>query len=556
MASTTGSVSTSSYDGRYAKLSWTCTQSGNISTINWTASLAGGASNYYKTTQCYFTISCDNGTPSKTKVTVLEYDTSRNAYKGTIGSGSFTITHDSAGAAKFTIKLSVATYVWEVNCTGSKTWTLPSRYTLTLTKGTGISSVSGAGTYAEGSEVDIGATVSTGYSFTKWANSSGTTVSTNPSYTVTLNANIALTASATLKTYPITYDANGGTGAPAAQTKNHGTALTLSSTKPTRKGYAFKSWNTKADGTGTSYAVGASFTTNAATTLYAIWTVYVLTVKYNANGGTQESSASYTLPYTTTANYGTNYNGTNGLYDIGTFKLNKPGYSASSWNTNASGTGYDLNYTTPYTAVALATACGKNLETGNVTINFYPRWVANSYTVTYNGNGATEGSTANTSHVYDTAKALATNGFSRVGYDFTAWNTKADGSGTSYTSGQSVSNLTTTKDGTVTLYAIWTPWTYTIKYFPNGGTGTAFTSSHTYGVSSVLTSNTFTRENYSFLGWATSTTGAAVYADGAVVPDNIEANGDQINLYAVWSQSSPWTLSMIYVKIGDEWHIF
>ena len=137
--------------------------------------------------------------------------------------------------------------------------------------------------------------------------------------------------------------------------------------------------------------------------------------------------------------------------------------------------------------------------------------------------------------MYGTAKALAANGFSRTGYVFSAWNTKADGSGTSYTSEQSVSNLTTIKNGTVTLYAIWTPWTYTIKYFPNGGIGTAFTSSHTYGVSSTLTANKFTRENYTFLGWSTSATGTVIYTDGAIAPDNITSNKQQIDLYAIWS---------------------
>ena len=556
MSVTSGSVSTSSYDGRYAKLEWTCTQSGATSTINWTASLAGGASNWYVTSQCFFEISCASGTPSTKKVTVLSYDTSRKSQKGTIGSGSFTIAHNSAGAANFTIKLSVATHSWEVNCTGSKTWTLPSRYTLTLNKGTGIASVTGGGAYAEGTQVSIGATPSSGYNFSNWTNSSGTAISSSASHSITLNASTTLTANAVLKTYKINYDANGGSGVPSAQNKIHGTNLTLSSIKPTRTGYAFKSWNTKADGSGTSYAAGATFTSNAGTTLYAIWTVYVLTVKYNANGGTQDSSASYTLPYTTTVNYGANYNGSYGLYDITTFKLKKDGYYATHWNTNANGTGITIDCTTSYTAQALASACGKDLSIGNVTLNFYPKWIANPYTVVYDGNGATDGATNNTTHVYGTAKALAANGFSRTGYVFSAWNTKADGSGTSYTSEQSVSNLTTIKNGTVTLYAIWTPWTYTIKYFPNGGIGTVFTSSHTYGISSTLTANKFTRENYTFLGWSTSATGTVIYTDGAIAPDNITSNKQQIDLYAIWSQSSPWTLSTVYVRIGDTWRMF
>jgi len=71
--------------------------------------------------------------------------------------------------------------------------------------------------------------------------------------------------------YDVKYDANGGSGAPSAQTKTSGQTLTLSSTKPTRTGYDFINWNTKKDGTGTSYAPGASYTADASVTLYSIW---------------------------------------------------------------------------------------------------------------------------------------------------------------------------------------------------------------------------------------------------------------------------------------------
>lgn len=86
-------------------------------------------------------------------------------------------------------------------------------------------------------------------------------------------------------TYKVTYNANGGSNAPAAQNKTYGTALTLSSAKPTRTGYTFKGWNTKANGTGTNYAAGASYTINAAITLYAVWTANTYTISYDANGG-------------------------------------------------------------------------------------------------------------------------------------------------------------------------------------------------------------------------------------------------------------------------------
>ena len=79
---------------------------------------------------------------------------------------------------------------------------------------------------------------------------------------------------ATDAVYTISYDANGGSGAPSAQTKDGGIDLSLSGTTPTRAGYTFAGWNTKADGSGTSYASGATFTGNADTTLYAQWGGY------------------------------------------------------------------------------------------------------------------------------------------------------------------------------------------------------------------------------------------------------------------------------------------
>lgn len=71
--------------------------------------------------------------------------------------------------------------------------------------------------------------------------------------------------------YTVTYDANGGTGAPAAQTKKYGKTLTLSNTVPTRKGHTFLGWATAANAATAAYQPGAGFKTNADTTLYALW---------------------------------------------------------------------------------------------------------------------------------------------------------------------------------------------------------------------------------------------------------------------------------------------
>lgn len=74
-------------------------------------------------------------------------------------------------------------------------------------------------------------------------------------------------------TYAVKYNANGGTGAPSTQTKTYGTALTLSSTTPTRIGYTFVGWGTSSDATTAKYQPGASYTSNKAATLYAVWEI-------------------------------------------------------------------------------------------------------------------------------------------------------------------------------------------------------------------------------------------------------------------------------------------
>ncbi len=72
-------------------------------------------------------------------------------------------------------------------------------------------------------------------------------------------------------TYTISYNANGGTGAPASQTKAQGTTLIITETVPTRKGYTFLGWSTSSTATTATYCAGSHFTTDANTTLYAVW---------------------------------------------------------------------------------------------------------------------------------------------------------------------------------------------------------------------------------------------------------------------------------------------
>lgn len=95
-------------------------------------------------------------------------------------------------------------------------------------------------------------------------------------------------------------------------------------------------------------------------------------------------------------------------------------------------------------------------------------WEVNNYEIVFdkNSNDAT-GTMSNLSMTYDESKVLTTNAFTRTGYTFVGWNTKADGTGTAYLDGASVSNLASS--GTVTLYAQWAVISYIVTLDSNEG---------------------------------------------------------------------------------------
>ncbi len=86
-------------------------------------------------------------------------------------------------------------------------------------------------------------------------------------------------------TYTVSYNANGGSGAPSSQTKTYGTTLKLSSTVPKRTGYTFQGWSTANDSS-VEYKPGSNYTSNSSVTLYAVWKLNVYTVTFNCAGYT------------------------------------------------------------------------------------------------------------------------------------------------------------------------------------------------------------------------------------------------------------------------------
>ena len=188
--------------------------------------------------------------------------------------------------------------------------------------------------------------------------------------------------------YSITYNANGGNGAPAADYKCYGIDKTLSSTVPTRDGYTFIGWNTKQNGSGTNYAKGAAYSANADATLYAKWQTVNYTISYTLNGGSVSGNpASYNV-------------------ETNTFTLTNPtrsGYIFAGWTGS--------NGNTKQTSVSIAKG-----STGNKT--YTANWTPIDYTITYDLAGGTATNPANYTIETNTFMLVAP---TRSGYIFTGW---------------------------------------------------------------------------------------------------------------------------------------
>ena len=278
-------------------------------------------------------------------------------------------------------------------------------------------------------------------------------------------------------------------------------------TVPSKTGYTVSGWwsGSSASSKGTQYAAGASFSNLTSTDggtikRYAYSTPITYEVKFNGNGSTSGSmnnqkftydvsqnlsSNAFKREFTVTYNY--NGNGTanttakanaifNGwaktvsgakVYDNkqnvsnlastqdavvnlyakwidGSVTLPTPtrtGYVFDGWYTTTTGTTKVGNGGASYTPAK--------------DITVYAHWTPITYTIKFDGNGYSSGSTASMTMTYNVAANLTANGFVRDGYKFTKWNTKADGTGTDYENKQNVLNLTIENRKVITLYAQW-----------------------------------------------------------------------------------------------------
>lgn len=312
--------------------------------------------------------------------------------------------------------------------------------------------------------------------------------------------------------FSVVYNGNGSDGgSPPTDSNLYATSSPVTVLGNTgslsRTGYTFANWNTAANGSGTTYAPGATFSMGTSNvTLYAQWTpVPTYTVSFNGNGhdgGSPPSSQTKTQGVNLTLN-AANSNG-----------MSRTGYTFTGWNTIAGGGGN-------------AYADGATYSTDS-SVTLYAQWTLSTYIVSYSGNTNTGGTPpGNQTKTHGINLTLANQGtLVKTGHTFSGWNTAANGSGTAYAAGGTYSTNSAT-----TLHAQWTPNDYTVTFNSNGGdlpspASKSVTYNATYG-----TLATVSRAGHTFMGWFTSAVGGSEITPGTTV--SITSNQ---TLYAHWNQ--------------------
>ena len=263
-------------------------------------------------------------------------------------------------------------------------------------------------------------------------------------------------------------------------------------------GYRFDGWYTAPNG-GNKYDFNTPLTGNV--TVYAHWVGNGYTVRFTGNGATGGNTPDQAFQY----NIGQN------LHRNG---FTRDGYTFTGWrradNQQAYGDGQWVN----------------NLTTQpNGIVTMVAQWSANEAHIRYNPNppaGKTTGGQGTPNwdgHTGDTP-AIGGNGWTIDGYTFAGWTTSPDGSGARYAPG-----ARWTANGTLTLYAQWTPGQASLTYDGNGATGGKTDEKIN------VRDNGFTRDGYTFVTWNTQ----ADCKGNAVKPNSEWTLRGSSTLYACWA---------------------
>ena len=264
----------------------------------------------------------------------------------------------------------------------------------------------------------------------------------------------------------------------------------------------------------TSGSVIVSFTTTV--TLSSGTNYYVQASVDGARGSNYGSIVSFkTNPVVTfNANGGSGTMASQNVVAGANITLASNSYTRSRFNFAGWGTTADTTTATYANSAVFAL---------NSSITLYAIWTSTGYIVTFNANG---GSGSMATQTATTATNLSTNSFARTNYTFAGWSTTVTGT-SAYANSAS---YPFTED--ITLYAVWTANNNEVVFIANGGTGTM--AKQSASTTTALNANTFTRTNYTFSGWSTTSTGSVTYANSA----NFNfASAASTNLYAIWTST-------------------
>lgn len=306
--------------------------------------------------------------------------------------------------------------------------------------------------------------------------------------------------------YTITFNGNGGSGTMNNQTAQMGSSITLNKNAFTApyENKIFGGWSTTKNGN-VVYKDGETIPEMTGDLdLWAVWKDKVAIHFYpdsDSGAGTGTMSDQYVPSGEATA------------LKANTFKA-PTGMAFKEWNTKKDGSG------TAYADGANITVTGETY--------LYAQWRKDAAIVHYDANGGT-GTMDDQEIEKGVATQLNANTYvGQPGMAFNGWNTKADGSGTSF---KDKATVKVSKD--ITLYAQWiNAATITFNKNADAATGTMDNQVVESGVSTALTANSFKRVNYSFEGWTTNPDGTGdKYADEGVINTLTD-----VTLYAVWKQ--------------------
>ena len=497
---------------------------------------------------------------------------------GTDGGSSDTVSHISNSGRQSTL-LSVSNFYnfitsssyssyWKDGSWGTVWWKKDANYNssypilydlyhnLTLNRNGGSGGTSSIYCYRGAKMPNISVPSRTGYSFKGYyANSNGTGIQYYNSNGVSSSyydyyTSKTIYAYWDANSYTLTANANGGSIPSTSGWSGTGTKSTKSVDydssygalpTPTRTGYTFDGWYDASSG-GNKVTSSTKMTT-LGETIYAHWTANGYTLTMDANGGSITSSDVWTgsgTKVTKTVKYNDTYD--TYVNDKGEVKV---GYLPTSSNISRTGYTFDNWWTSGSGGSRVYTTTVMNSTSG---ATIYAHWTPNIYKITLDkqsGSGGTNEiylkyNTAWCSNSSGTATITSITKPTRTGYTFGGYYTDKNGAGTQIINASgSITGSKTYIASADTLYAKWTANTYSIVFDKNGGSGSMSNQSMTYDKASNLTTNTYTRQGYYFVGWSKTKLGVQstiptsnIYKDEASV-NNLATSGS-ITLYAVW----------------------